>query len=147
MAQILVVFLWQRHLGILKREHLAIAKPFLGEHLLISIRTGIYLHVASLVVVVAMTNLIHLGNESAADSRTAEEGKRLYGKTPPLLRVGEQMHILTKGVMRGDGIQTIDYLGVFVLQSLSLIDVVVGGIKWEDIHKETDDTRSFPLLY
>ena len=96
MAQILVVFLRQRHFDVLKGEHLSLAKPFLGEYLLIAVRAGIYLHIAGLVIVLAMTYLFHLSQEITAHLGATEVGYRLDDKAAPLLGICEQMYIFAK---------------------------------------------------
>ena len=49
--------------------------------------------------------------------------------------------------MCGNGVQTVDNLGIAVLQPLCLCHIVIGGIEREDIHIQTDDTRYLPVLY
>ena len=48
--------------------------------------------------------------------------------------------------MSGNGIQTIDNLGVFRFQPLCLLHVVVSSVQWKDIHIQTRDTRYMPVL-
>ena len=133
MAEILVVFFGQRHFDILKGEQNSFAKPLLGEYLLISIGTSIYLHIFCLIIIISMTYLIHLRNKMPANRRATEVSKGLDGKTPPLLRVGKQLKVFTKGIMCRNSIKAIYYLRVFCLQPLCLLHIIVGGIKREDI--------------
>ena len=93
-----------------------------------------------------MTYLVHLCYEMAAHSTTIEEGDCLDYKPSPLLGISEQLHIFSKRIVSGYGIQSIDNLGVFRLQLLCLLHVVVSGVQGEDIHIQTSDTRYMSVL-
>ena len=85
MPQILIIALRKQHGSIFKRKLLPLAEPRLREHLPMTIRTCIHLHVLSLVVVIQMAQPVHLPYQMAAHGRAAEESKGLYGEASPLL--------------------------------------------------------------
>ena len=48
--------------------------------------------------------------------------------------------------MSGNGIQPIDDLGVFSLQHLCFLHIIIRSVKRKYIHIKTYDAWSFPLL-
>lgn len=88
-AEIGVCLLRQEHGGVLERELLAFAEPFLREYLLVMIRTCIYLYVFCFVEIIEMAQLIHLLDEAAAKNGAEEEACRLDGEATPSFLVGQ----------------------------------------------------------
>lgn len=145
-AQIGICLFWQQDGGILEREFLSLAQPFLRENLFVMIGTCIYQYVLRLIEVIPVTHLVHLLDEAVAHLAAAEEGDRLDGKAAPGLLVQEQGDELKESIVGGYGIQTVDGLRVFAIQRLCRFQVIVGGIKREDIYVKTDDAGTLLLL-
>ena len=146
MAEIFVVLLRQRHLGVLKLEHPSLAKPLFRKHFLKTVGTSIYLHVACLVVVVEMAQRVHLPNKMPAYCAAEEVGCCLYGKSSPFLWVCKQRHVLAEGVVGRNSVQTVNYLRISRLQSLCFFNIIVSSIKREDVNIKSYDTRNLPIL-
>ena len=89
-AQIGISLLRQQDGGILEREFLALAEPFLRENLLIVVGTCIHQYVLRLIEVIPVTHLVHLLDEAVAHLAAAEEGERLDGKAARGFLVQEQ---------------------------------------------------------
>ena len=145
-AQIGISLLRQQDGGILEREFLALAEPFLRENLLIVVGTCIHQYVLRLIEVIPVTHLVHLLDEAVAHLAAAEEGERLDGKAAPGFLVQEQGDVLKESIVGGYGIQTVDGLRVFAIQRLCRFQVIVGGIKRKDIYVKTDDAGTLLLL-